>query len=59
MEIKTPFIQASQCLTGVESYICYFRDKKVREICRRDFASLLTARHIGEEFFLKDIFCKH
>ena len=50
------FIQASRCLTGVES--C--RDKKkVREIGRGHFASVLTARHIGEEFVLNKIFWKH
>ena len=33
--------------------------KKVREIGRGHFAPVLTARHIGEEFVLKEIFCKH
>ena len=33
--------------------------KKVREIGKGHFASVLTARHIGQEFVLKEIFCKH
>ena len=58
MAVKIPFIQASRCLIGVDSYTIS-EIKKVREIGRGHFASVLTARHIGEEFVLKEVFCKH
>ena len=58
MAFKIPFIQASRCLTGVDSYTI-LETKKVREIGRGHFASVLIARHNGEEFVLKEIFCKH
>ena len=57
-DIKIPFIQAIWCLTGVDSYTIS-EIKKVREIGRGHFASVLIARHNGEEFVLKKIFCKH
>ena len=52
MAFKIPFIQASRCLTGVDSYTI-LETKKVREIGRGHFASVLIARHNGEEFVLK------
>ena len=58
MAFKIPFIQASRCLTGVDSYTI-LETVKVREIGRGNFASVLIARHDGEEFVLKEIFCKH
>ena len=58
MAFKIPFIQASRYLTGVDSYTI-FETKKVREIGRGNFASVLIARHNGEEFVAKEIFCKH
>ena len=58
MALKIPFIQASCCLTGVDSYII-LETKKVREIGRGYFASELIARHNGEEFVLKEILCKY
>ena len=56
MAFKIPFIQTSRWLTGVDSYTIL--DKKVREFSRGHFASVLIARHNGEEFILKEIFCK-
>ena len=58
MIFKILFIQASRCLTGVDSYtvLCI---KKVREIGRGHFTSILIARHNGEEFVQKKMSCKH
>ena len=58
MAFKISFIQATQSLTGVDSYKI-LEIKKVREICRGHFASVLLARHNGEEFVVKEIFCKY
>ena len=58
MAFKIPFIQTSRCLTGENSYTI-LEIKKVREIGRGHFALVLAARHNGEEFVLKKIFCKH
>ena len=58
MAFKIPFIQASRWLTGADNYTI-LETKKVREIGRGYFASVQTARYIGEEFVLKEIFCKH
>ena len=58
MAFKIPFIQASWCLSGVDSYTI-LEPKEVREIGREHFASVLIARHNGEEFVVKEIFCKH
>ena len=58
MAFKIPFIQASLCLTGVDSYT-YLETKKVGEIGRGPFASVLIFRHNGEKFYLKEIFCQH
>ena len=58
MAFKILFIQASRCLAGVDSYTI-LETKKVREIGRGHFASVLTSRHVGEEFVLEEIFCKH
>ena len=49
MAFNVPFMQASRRLTGVDSYTILLI-KKVREICRGHFASVLSARHNGEEF---------
>ena len=57
MAFKIPFIQASRWLTDIDSHTIL--DKKVREFSRGHFASVLIARHNGEEFILKEIFCKH
>ena len=48
----------SQCLIGVDSYTI-LETKKVREIGRGHFRSVLIARHNGEEFIVKEIFRKH
>ena len=53
MAFKIPFIQASQFLTGAKK-----ETKKVREIGRGHFASVLIVRHNGEEFVVKEVFCK-
>ena len=58
MEFKIPFIQTSWCLTGVDSYTT-LETKKVREIGRGHFASVLIVRRNGVEFVVKEIFCKH
>ena len=58
MVFKIPFIQASRCLTGVDSYTI-LEIKKVREIGRGHFASVIIARHNGEEFILKEILRNH
>ena len=58
MTFKISFIHASQWLAGIDSYTI-LEIKKVREIGRGHFASVLIARHNGEEFVLKRIFCKH
>ena len=58
MAFKISFIQASQCLAGVDSYTI-LETKKVRDIGRGHFTSVLIARHNGEEFVQKEIFCKH
>ena len=58
MEFKIPFIQASRCLTSVDSYTI-LETKKLREIGRGHLASVLIARHDGEEFTLKEVLCKH
>ena len=58
MALKISFIQARRCLTGADSYTI-LETKKVREIDRGHFISVLIAKHNGEEFVLKDIFCKH
>ena len=58
MAFKIPFIQASRCLAGVDSYTI-LETKKVREIGRGQFASVLIARHNAEEFVAKEILCKH
>ena len=58
MALKIPFIQASRCLTSVDSYTI-LEKKKVREIGRGHFGSVLIARHNGEEFVLQKTFCKH
>ena len=55
MSFKIPFIQASRCLTGVDSYTIL----ETKITVRGHVASALIARHNGEEFFLKEIFCKH
>ena len=55
---KIPFIEASQCLTGVDSYTI-LETKKIREIGRGHFASVIVARHNGKEYLLKEIFCKY
>ena len=44
MAFKIPFIQASRCLKGVDSYTI-LEAKKVGEIGRGPFASVLMARH--------------
>ena len=43
-------------MKGVDSYTI-LETKKVREIGRGHFASVLIARH-NEEFIVKEIFCK-
>ena len=58
MAFKIPYIQGGRCLTFVDSYTV-LEIKKVREIGRGHFASVLTARHNGEDFVLKKMFCKH
>ena len=58
MTFKILFTQVSRCLTGVDSYTI-LEIKKVREVGRGHFPSILIARHNGEEFDLKKIFCKH
>ena len=58
MVFKIPFIQASRCLTGVDSYTI-LEITKVREIGRGHFASVIIARHNGEEFILKEILRNH
>ena len=58
MAFKTPFIQVSRCLTGVDGNTI-LETKNIREIGRRHFVSVLIARHNGEEFALKEIFCNH
>ena len=58
MAFKIPFLEASSCLTGVDSYTI-LETKKVRKIGRGHFASVLIARHNREEFVVKEIFCKH
>ena len=58
MAFKVTFIQASRCLTDVYSYTI-LETKKVREIGRWHFASVLIARHNGDEFVVKEIHCKH
>ena len=58
MALKISFIQARRCLTGVDSYTI-LETKKVREIGRGHFISVVITKHNGEEFVLKDIFCKH
>ena len=55
MTFKIPFIQATRCLTGVDSYTIL----ETKIIVRGHFASALIARHNGEEFVLKEMFCKH
>ena len=45
-------------MAGVDSYTI-LETKKVREIGRGHFASVLIARHNGEEFVVKEILCKH
>ena len=52
MEFKIPFIQTSRCLTGVDSYTT-LETKKVREIGRGHFASVLIVRRNGVEFVVK------
>ena len=47
MAFKSPFIQASRCLTVVDSYTV-LETKKVREIGRGHFPSVPIARHNGE-----------
>ena len=54
---KIPFIQASWCLAGIDSSTI-LESKKVRKIGRGYFASVLIARHNGEEFVVKEILCK-
>ena len=54
MAFKILFIQASQFLTGVKK-----ETKKVGEFGRGHFASVLISRHNGEEFVVKEVFCKH
>ena len=58
MAFKIPFLEASSCLTGVDSYTI-LETKKVRKIGRVHFTSVLIARHNREEFVVKEIFCKH
>ena len=58
MTFKIPFIQASPCLAGVASYTI-LETKKVREIGKGHFASVLIASHNRGEFVVKEIFCKH
>ena len=58
MAFKIPFIQASRCLTGVDTYTI-LETKKIRETVWGHFTSVLIAGHNGEEFGLKEIFCKH
>ena len=45
-------------MKGVDS-CTILETKNVREIGRGHFASVLIARHNGEEFIVKEIFCKH
>ena len=52
MAFKIPFIHASGCLTGVDSYTS-LETKKVRQIGREHFASVLIARHNGEKFVVR------
>ena len=58
MAFKIPFIQASRWLTGADNYTI-LETKKVREIGRGYFASVLIARHNGEEFVLTEILCNY
>ena len=55
MTFEIQFIQASRCLTSVDSYTV-LEIKKVKEIAKGGFASLLIARHNGDRFVLKKIF---
>ena len=52
MAFKISFIQAIRYLTGVDSY-AILQTKEVREIGKEHFASVLIARHNGEEFVVK------
>ena len=45
-------------MAGVDSYTI-LETKKVREIGRGHFASVLIARHNAEEFVVREILCKH
>ena len=56
MAFKIPFIQASRCLTGVDKNTI-LETKKVGKNGRGPFVSVLVARHNGEKFYLKEIFC--
>ena len=58
MAFKIPFILVSRLLSGVDSYTI-FEIKRVREIGRGHFASVLIAMHNGETFVLKKVFCRH
>ena len=58
MAFEIPFIQNNRCLTGVDSHTI-LETKKVRKIGRGHYASVLIARYNGEEFVLKEIFCKN
>ena len=58
MALKIPFVQASRCYTGVDSYII-LEAKKVRGFGRGHFPSVAIARHNREEFGMKEIFCKY
>ena len=54
MAFEIPFIQASWCLTGADSYTI-LETENAGEIGRGPFASVLIARR-NEEFHLKEMF---
>ena len=59
MAFKILFIQASRCLTVVDSYTI-LETKKIRKRGRGHFASVLIARYNGKGLVaLKEIFCNH
>ena len=58
MALKIPFVQASRCYTGVDSYTI-LETKKVRDFGRGHFPSVAIARYNREEFAMKEIFCKY
>ena len=58
MAFKIPFIEATWCLASADSYTI-LETKKVTETGRGHLASVLIAKHYGEGFVVKEIFCKH